>query len=47
MCRLIGRMKKEVEAGGMGKVKYRLEVLSIWEAGWEDIDYVAGIYAKE
>lgn len=47
MCRLIGKMKKDVEKGGVGKVKYRLEVLNIWEASWEDVDYVAGIYARE
>ena len=40
MCRAVARMKRE----GM---KWRLEVLSIWEASWEDVDYVAGIYAKE
>ena len=46
MCRAIARLKrKDVVAG---KVKgWRLEVLSIWEAAWEDIDFIAGIYGKE
>lgn len=39
MCRLIARMKRD----GM---KWRLEVLNIWEATWEDVEYVAGIYTK-
>ena len=47
MCRLIGRMKKEPEPGGFGRIKYRLDILSIWEADWEDVDYVAGIYARD
>jgi hypothetical protein len=25
---------------------WRLEVLSVWEAGWEDVEFVAGIYGK-
>jgi hypothetical protein len=37
MCRAIARMRREGQ-------KWRLEVLSIWEASWEDINYVAGIY---
>ena len=39
MCRAIARMKRD----GM---KWRLEVLSIWEASWEDVEHVAGIYVK-
>ncbi|SMQ49880.1 unnamed protein product [Zymoseptoria tritici ST99CH_3D7] len=38
MCRVIARMRRDGQ-------KWRLEVLSIWEASWEDIDFVAGIYA--
>jgi len=26
--------------------KWRLEILSIWQADWEDVEHVAGIYAK-
>lgn len=39
MCRAVARMRRD----GM---KWRLELLSIWEATWEDVDAVAGIYAK-
>jgi hypothetical protein len=39
MCRVIARMKRE------GGQKWRLEVLSIWQASWDDIEFVAGIYA--
>ncbi len=42
MCRAIAKMKQDIE-----KKKWRLEVLSIWEATWEDVDYVAGIYATD
>ena len=46
MCRAIARLKrKDVVAGKVNG--WRLEVLSIWEAGWEDIDFIAGIYGKE
>ncbi|KAK4549380.1 hypothetical protein LTR36_006377 [Oleoguttula mirabilis] len=40
MCRVIARMRRD-------GLKWRLEMLSIWEASWEDVDFVAGIYAKE
>ena len=40
MCRAVARMRRD----GM---KWRLEVLSIWEASWEDVERVAGIYAKD
>lgn len=43
MCRTIARMKKKEGAEGTG---WRLEVLSIWEAGWDDIDFVSGLYSK-
>lgn len=36
MCRAIARMRRE----GM---KWKLEVLSVWEANWEDVDFVAGV----
>lgn len=39
MCRAVTRMKRD-------GAKWRLEVLSIWEAGWEDVQAVAGIYGK-
>jgi hypothetical protein len=33
--------------GADGKRKgWGLEVLSVWEAGWEDVEFVAGIYGK-
>ncbi|RMY63806.1 hypothetical protein D0863_10267 [Hortaea werneckii] len=42
MCRAIGQMKKE----RCGRRKWYINLLSIWEATWEDVDAVAGIYAK-
>jgi hypothetical protein len=39
MCRMIAKMKRD---GG----KWRLEILSIWQADWEDVEHVAEIYAK-
>lgn len=39
MCRVVARMKRD------GK-RWRLEVLSIWEARWDDVDAVAGIYVR-
>lgn len=39
MCRAVARMKRD-------GTKWRLEVFSIWEAGWGDVEAVAGIYAK-
>jgi hypothetical protein len=38
-CRMIARMKRD-------GTKWRLEILSIWQADWEDVEHVAGIYAK-
>lgn len=40
MCRVIGRMKRE-------EMRWSLVVLNIWEAGWDDVDAVAAIYAKD
>lgn len=40
MCRVIARMKRD-------GLKWRLEIFNIWEASWEDVDHVAGIYAKD
>ncbi|KAK6433805.1 hypothetical protein LTR95_010015 [Oleoguttula sp. CCFEE 5521] len=39
LARMIARMKRD----GM---KWRLEILNIWQADWDDVDYVAGICAK-
>ncbi|KAK5685806.1 hypothetical protein LTR17_026921 [Elasticomyces elasticus] len=39
VCRAIARMKRD-------GTKWKLEVLSIWEASWEDVEHVAGIYSK-
>ncbi|KAK5680015.1 hypothetical protein LTS10_007963 [Elasticomyces elasticus] len=39
VCRAIARMKRD-------GTKWKLEVLSIWEASWEDVEHVAGIYLK-
>ncbi|KAF2764240.1 hypothetical protein EJ03DRAFT_332020 [Teratosphaeria nubilosa] len=39
MSRVIARMRRD-------GLKWRLEVLSIWEASWEDVEIVAGIYSK-
>lgn len=39
ICRLIGRMKRD-------GTQWKLEILSIWQADWEDVEHVAGIYAK-
>jgi len=36
ICRLVGRMKRQ---GG----KWKLVVLNIWEATWEDVEFVKGI----
>jgi hypothetical protein len=36
---MIARMKRD-------GTKWRLEILSIWQVDWEDVEYVAGIYAK-
>lgn len=38
-CRMIAKMKRD---GG----KWRLEILNIWEADWDDVDHAAAIYAK-
>lgn len=43
MCRAIGQMKK---AGG-GRGKCYINLLSIWEATWDDVHVIAGIYAKD
>lgn len=40
MCRLIGRLRR-------GEMEWRLEVLSIWEAGWEDVEFAAGIHGRK
>lgn len=40
MCRVMARMKRD----GKG---WRLEMFSIWEADWEDVNHVAGIYARD
>ncbi|KAK3699849.1 hypothetical protein LTR37_016264 [Vermiconidia calcicola] len=40
MCRAVARMRRD-------RMKWKLEVLSIWEASWEDVEHVAGIYAKD
>jgi hypothetical protein len=45
MCRAIARMKSNDGADGKRK-GWGLEVLSVWEAGWEDVEFVAGIYGK-
>ncbi|KAI7110108.1 hypothetical protein KC340_g9392 [Hortaea werneckii] len=43
MCRAIGQMKK----AGDGRGKWYINLLSIWEATWDDVHAVAGIYAKD
>ncbi|KAK4506490.1 hypothetical protein PRZ48_000222 [Zasmidium cellare] len=40
LARVIARMKREGQ-------KWRLEILNVWEASWEDVNYVAGIYTGE
>lgn len=40
MCRAMARMRRD----GTG---WQLEVMGIWEADWDDVDFVAGIYQKE
>lgn len=40
ICRMIARMKRDGQ-------KWRLEILSIWEADWDDINHVAGIYSTQ
>lgn len=39
LCRAIGRMKREV-------CEWRMDILNIWEASWEDITAVAGVYVR-
>lgn len=39
VCRLIARMKRD-------GTKWRLEILNIWQADWEDVERVAAIHAK-
>ncbi|KAI7230964.1 hypothetical protein KC330_g6655 [Hortaea werneckii] len=43
MCRAIGQMKKE----GPGRGKWYINLLSIWEATWDDVHAVAGICVKD
>ncbi|KAI6850024.1 hypothetical protein KC367_g4572 [Hortaea werneckii] len=43
MCRAIGQVKKE----GCGRGKWYINLLSIWEATWDDVQAVAGVYAKD
>ena len=40
ICRAMGKMKREGNT-------WRLEILSIWEACWEDVNEVAGIYVRD
>jgi len=40
LCRMIARMKRD-------GTKWRLEILSIWEVDWDDVEHVASIYAKQ
>jgi len=40
MCRVVGSMRRE-------DGKWKLNVCSLWEAGWEDVEAVAGIYGKD
>lgn len=37
LSRVIGRMKREDQ-------KWRLEILNVWEASWEDVNFVEAIY---
>jgi len=37
MCRVMARMKRD------GAI-WRLLIYNIWEADWEDVEHVAGIY---
>lgn len=39
MCRMIARMRRD-------DTKWKLEILNVWEATWEDVEHVAGIYAS-
>ena len=43
MCRAVAKMKRKDDAKGKG---WSLDVLSIWQARWEDVEFVAGIYCK-
>ncbi|RMY90160.1 hypothetical protein D0861_03834 [Hortaea werneckii] len=43
MCRTIGQVKKE----RCGRGKWYIDLLSIWEATWDDVQAVAGVYAKD
>ncbi|KAK5167012.1 uncharacterized protein LTR77_007741 [Saxophila tyrrhenica] len=39
MCRVVARMKRV-------ETKWRLEILSFWEAGWDDVELAGEIFAK-
>lgn len=39
MCRMIARMKRNSES-------WRLEILNIWPADWDDVEHAAEIYAN-
>lgn len=39
MCRMIARMRRD-------GTKWRLEVMNVWQASWEDVEHVAGLYAR-
>ncbi|KAK6442592.1 hypothetical protein LTR95_001183 [Oleoguttula sp. CCFEE 5521] len=39
LARMIARMKRD-------GTKWRLEILNIWQADWDDVEHVAGIYMK-
>jgi hypothetical protein len=40
MCRAVGKMKRENK-------EWRFVVLSAWECGWDDIEYVRGIVCRQ
>jgi hypothetical protein len=41
MVRLVGRIKKK-EEGGVGAAAYFIQILSVQEAGWEDVKRTRG-----
>lgn len=41
MTRIVGRMQKR--NGGKGATGFIIQISSIWEAGWNDVDWARGI----
>ena len=40
MARAVGRLGREVVGG---RLEWRMKVMSVWEVGWEDVEWVKGV----